>query len=229
MTTLYVCVDESGNRRQHSHYVVAGAWFVSDRDDPSNVLDGTKDRLLAQCVAPAGASSRAAELRGASLHPDTVDDAVEYLQQAVHDDGSIRSTRLPWELSVPVVFTASPMQSDVFLAALEGQVGRLDAFEVMQVAATSTVLSPLFQPRQLLDGDGFDDVRVLLDAATWKNTAETVREGSHRSDIGFEIHDSKRTPGIQLADLAAYAWFQRLQRGNCQRATGLLHQRRLTR
>lgn len=229
MTTLYICVDESGNRQRHDHYVVAASWFVSDRENPSNVLDGTKDRILAQCVTPSRKRSGATELKGASLHPSTVDDTVDFLRTSVHEEISIRPSRLPWELSTPVVFSISAFATDVFLAATDDAVGRSSAFQRIQVASLSAVLAPVHRPRRLLDEDSFDDVRILLDATTWQNAAETIRRQPSLDDVTIEIGDSKSTPGIQFADLAAYAWFQRLQRGNCRRAAELIHQLRLVR
>lgn len=228
MTTLYVCVDESGNRDQHTCFAVSGCWFVSPRSNPQNVLGSTKDRLLTEFVSgPAG--GQPGELKGASLHPRTLDDVIAYLRRAVYDDPSLEQDVLPWQLSLPVVYTVTTMSSGLFLAALEDHVGRLDAFELMQITALSSVLHPFYRGGVLLDDRAFSEIRVLFDSSTWENAARTVRSATELPNVSFEIRDSRSTPGIQLADLAAYAWFQLAQNGRCRRATGLLHDMRFAR
>lgn len=226
---LHVCVDESGRKSQDSCYTVAGCWFVSEYSNPQNALMGTKDSLLTTVQQITNSRTQPSEIKSAKLQPPTLGAVVSDLRKQMFEDESLVTGRLPWSMQTPVCFTIATFHGDVCRDVLADQTSRLKPFEVMQVMGLSSILTPLSDRRALLDQNAFDSVRVLLDAKTWENAADVVDASLSVDDVSFAIRDSKRTPGIQLADLAAYSWRRNLTRGDCETASGLLHDLRFAR
>ncbi|GKZ14897.1 hypothetical protein HAL_27780 [Haladaptatus sp. T7] len=72
---------------------------------------------------------------------------------------------------------------------------------------------------------------IVMDGETWRR-AGTVLEGLYDSlawspEISFSYRDSKNTPGIQLADLAAHARRLRLTAGECTNGSKAIDEMRL--
>ncbi|WP_135827526.1 DUF3800 domain-containing protein [Halorussus halobius] len=231
MTTLYICVDESGRKATDDCYTVAGCWFLSEWSNPHDVLMATKDRLLDTVQSIKGYERQPSEIKSAKLDPDTLGTVVDRLQSEVYDDDSLvtAENNLPWTMSFPVGFTIAPLHGRVCRTVLDDHLSRLSAFEAMQVMGLSSVLAPLTNRRALLDDESYDGIRVLLDATTWENAANVVRGALNVDSISFSIRDSKSTPGIQFGDVAAYSWRRNLTRADCGTAAGLLHDLRFAR
>lgn len=233
MTILYICIDESGNHTRDSCYAIAGCWHLSSRTNPTNILTPTKDKLLSVIENHQQTTGQPAELKGAAIHPDTLNDMISFFKEVVYDDDTINQSRWPWSMGIPLGFTVHSLNARLAADAIGDLVGPLDATETVQTVALTTVLNPLFDSTYL-DMSLFDEVRVLLDAKTWKNPAQRIREHIDEHAIGveqitFETRDSKSTPGIQLADLAAYSWRRNHIHGDCKTAAGLLHDLRFAR
>lgn len=233
MTTLYICIDESENHTRDRCYSVAGCWCVSSRPDPTNVLTPTKDRLLQLIETHPRTAAQPSELKGAAIHPDTLNDVISFLKESMYDDGTIEQSRQPWSMHVPIGFTIHTLNARLATDSIEGLVGPFDAAETVQTIALSTVLSPLFDSTHL-DLGSYNEISVVLDAETWTNPVQRVRENVDEQAldverITFETRNSKSTPGIQLADIAAYSWRRNHTRGDCETAAGLLHDLRFAR
>jgi len=231
MTTLYICVDESGRKAMDECYTVAGCWFLSERTDPHNVLMATKDGLLDTVRRVKGYEKQPPEIKSAKLDPETLGTLVATLKSDVYDDESLvtAKNRLPWEMSFPVGFTIVPLHGGICRTALDDQLRRLSAFEAIQVMGLSSVLAPLSNRRPLLADETYDEIQVLLDATTWENAANVVQKALNVDTVEFSIRDSKNTPGIQFGDVAAYSWRRNLTRADCGTAAGLLHDLRFAR
>jgi hypothetical protein len=64
-------------------------------------------------------------------------------------------------------------------------------------------------------------VKIILDATVWDNPAEYAQDafddlGDLSADVSFSTEDSARTPGLQLADMAAYSWGRHHREGDCE-------------
>jgi hypothetical protein len=209
MTTLYICIDESGNHTRDECYVVAGCWCLSSRSDPTNVLTATKDRLLELIEQDPRSTDRSSELKGSAIHPETLNEVVSYLRECMYNERTIEGERSPWAMNIPIGFTLFVSNSELTIAAIEDLVEPHNGSEVIRVSALTTILAPLFGSTHV-DLVDCNEVRVLLDAETWLNPAQRVQESIDEASldadrIRFETCDSVSTPGIQLADIAAYS------------------------
>lgn len=231
MTTLYIYVDESGRKAQDSCYTVAGCWCLSEWSNPHNVLMETKDKLLNVVQQVKNYEKQPSEIKSSKLDPNTLGTLVDSLTSEVYKDSSLvtAKSRLPWQMSFPVGFTIVPFHGGVCREVLDDQLRRLAGFEAMQAMGLSSILAPLSDRQALLTSSAYDEIRVLLDATTWENAANIMENTITVDDIGFSIRDSKKTPGIQLGDVAAYSWRRNLTRGDCGTAAGLLHDLRFAR
>ena len=203
MTCLYICVDESGNHSQDSCYVVAGCWFVSERTRVSDVLTPTKDKLLDGLKRLKSSSKPPNELKGAAMRPAELSHTVSELTNEVYNDKTIIG-RTPWRQEYPVGFTGTTLNGELFRSAVEDYHGRLTGLELLQVAAISSVLNPVFHTST--DLSIVDSVRVVFDATTWKRVSDHTKQFVDDQKFTFETRDSRSVPGIQFADLAAYSW-----------------------
>lgn len=229
MRNLYIAIDESGNHSRDECYVVAGCWHVSPRTNPQNVLASTKDKLLQSLQVYRRNRTQFNELKGQAIRPEKLGWLIDELRTIVYEDNSLDYEYTPWQLSIPVGYTISVMNSELFRKGTDGLDGRLTPLELMQVTALSSVLTPLTAGRPLLDLRAIDEIRVIPDASTWDTASEFVESRMNASNMSFETRDSTKTPGIQLTDLAAYAWHRNVTKGDCGTATGLLHDLRFAR
>lgn len=227
VSNLYVFVDESGEPRTDRCYAVAGCWVVSERSNPNDVLMPTKDRLIATIEGNERGKDSIGELKGASTPPPVLDTLFTYLRTGVHDDSSIQQTNCPWQVSKPMRYTLHEVNSDAGTDAIADLVGPQQAGETLKTLALASILSPLRQEVRL-EMDDIEQVRVCLDAEVWQNPAQRLREVSTLASdelrsVSFETRNSRGTPGIQLADLAAYSWRRNLLEADCETAASTLN------
>lgn len=226
MTTLYICVDESGRHHDGRCYSVAGCWFLSDRR-PTDALDRTKDKLIGTMF---GDSSGVSELKGSKVEPSRLNDGVSYLRSIVYEDDSIQQEALPWSLSIPLGISVVAFTPDDAISTISKYVDKLDRPRVVQAFALNAILKPLIHPKQVRLDPTVDDVRIVLDSKTWEQPAEDYPQTEIQDkDLELETRDSQSVPGIQLADLAAYSWRRNYTHGDCGTAAGVLHDLRFAR
>lgn len=224
VTTLYVCIDESGQQGHGSCYSVAGCWFVSERR-PTDTLDRTKDKL-SQAMFEDGVS----ELKGSKASTDALNTGISYLRDVVYDDSSIERSRLPWSMSIPVGFSLVAFTPETVSETVADYVDDLNLPRVVQSFALDAVLKPLVHPEQVHIDDSIDTVAVLLDSTTWEQPAsDYARNSVQGTNLSLETRDSRSVPGIQIADLAAYSWRRNYTDGDCGTAAGVLHDLRFAR
>lgn len=231
--TLYICIDESGLHARGDCYTVAGCWHVSERTNPNDVLTPTKDRAIKTISAHNKGPRSISEIKGASLHPTTLNDVVQWLRNGIYEDHSILTSHTVWSLNIPLGFTFCSLNPDLAVASIAHMASENNTPQLIQLFSLNSVIAPLFH-QETVDIRGCDSIVVILDDTTWKNTAERISTNIEQLDsvpvdISFEIRDSKSTPGIQFADLAAYSWQRNLRKGDCGTAAGILHDLRFYR
>lgn len=234
MKTLYICIDESGIPGSGDCFTVAGCWFGSDRDRPQDILVSTSQKLLSKAATVESLSSPPAELKGKDYDSSTLGRLIDQLQQLMYDDDSIRCPSRAWAMSDPIGFTVTMVQPDINAATLEGLANtELAVPEITKRIALNSVLTPLFSSG-LVTLSSYDRVRVILDSEVWRRTADEFERATEMTlsgdlELTYETRDSKATPGIQFADLAAVSWRRNLLTGDCSTAAGLLHDLRFAR
>lgn len=230
--TLHVFIDESGSHTQGKCYSVAGCWCLSDRSDPGSVLSPTKNKLSEITDATLQDSNPVSELKGNSLPNHVIDSLLSSLISCAYEDKTIASP-WPWTEDLPLRYSVKEVNPDVANHIVGDALGsRLDAPEMLQTIILTSVLNPMLHMEEI-DSANIDNMKVILDAEIWQNPADRVLDalnsvGDVPENIGFEIKDSKATPGIQLADIAAYSWNNNILRGNCRNARQSVHSLRFS-
>jgi hypothetical protein len=223
MDTLYISIDESGKEISDECYAVVGCWFVSDRENPEQAgkPTRTKTQHFVQEVLSNGPSALD-ELRGSDM-PGAVDDAINSVFNSAYDDETILQSHSVWPTSnsQPLMFSRS-IQFPPLTEPTIGQYIGGNISHALKTIALVSVLSPLFDAYQVFLNN-CDSIRVLLDATPWTTPANRVEQQLNELDFpphsfSFEVRDSKATPGIQFADMGAYALRQRLVNDECNRA-----------
>jgi hypothetical protein len=226
---VYVFVDESGNHTRRDCYVVAGCWCASTYTDPTHVLQPTRNRLSDNVLYDGVGPSSGREIKGTRSSDRKLDSAMKYLRKVVEADKTIRTTSGPWSESQPLRFTTFDIYSALSEQIARRYLGEGRTHTTTQLIGLATVLTPIF--RSGTGNSGPSEVRVVLDADTWKRACTTLNEmlaGIERiPPVEFEIRDSKSVPGIQLSDVAAYARRKRLLEGTCKAATQVIYSLRL--
>lgn len=227
MASLYVFVDESGEPNTDRCYAVSGCWIVSERSNPNDVLMPTKDRLIGTIEGSERGKDSISELKGAATPPPVLDALFSYLRTGIHDDSTIRQSGFPWQVSKPMRYTLHDVNSDAATDAISNLVGPRQAGETLKTLALASILAPL-RHEDRIDTAELDQVNVYLDATVWQNPARRLTEvssltASDLQPLSFDIRDSKGTPGIQLADLAAYSWRRNLLYADCETAASTLN------
>jgi hypothetical protein len=133
-------------------------------------------------------------------------------------------------MSIPVGFSLVAFTPETISETVADYVDDLDLPRIVQSFALDAVLKPLVHPEQLQIGESIDAVTVLLDSTTWKQPASDYASNSVQdTELSLETRDSQSVPGIQIADLAAYAWRRNYTDGDCGTAAGVLHDLRFAR
>lgn len=220
-------VDESGEPNTDRCYAVSGCWILSERSNPNDVLMPTKDRLIGAVEGSEHGSDSISELEGAATPPSVLDTLFSYLRTRVHDDSTVRQSGFPWQVSKPMRYTLHDVNSDAATDAIANLVGAQQAGETLKTLALASILAPL-RHEDRIDTAEVKRVNVYLDAEVWQNPAQRLTEvssltASDLQPVSFETRDSKGTPGVQLADLAAYSWRRNLLYADCETAASTLN------
>ena len=228
MSTLHVFIDESGQHHGGDCYAVAGCWCVSPRRDVSEVLKPTKSKLMGMLEADHPSLS---EIKSSSLGIDEIELLLQCLTQFVHKDQTLDAGRYPWQSAHPLQISLHDTQPDVAVETLSGMIGELQVPETIQTLALISLLNPLFSPG-VISLSGLDQVQVTLDSKIWERAATKVddtidRLGASPIDIHFETWDSKKAPGLQVADLCANTWRRSILNGVDNDGSTVLTQLRL--
>jgi len=221
---LYVFIDESGNHSKGDYYAVAGSWCLSRRTDPAEVLSPTKDRLIAHLDQPHS------ELKGSKLSNEALNELVPAISSYGYEDTTVSHTTVPWTTQEPLRCTLHEVNPELATSVIADTTGaELQAPELLQTLALASVLNPIFNPDRI-DRSAFTEIKVILDDTTWSRPMERIKQGidlltSERipSDLQFNIRDSTKTPGVQVADLTAYSWARHLRKGDCGSAADAIH------
>lgn len=229
--TLYIYIDESGNPSDGSYYVVAAAWCISGRNDPTEVLRPTVDRLIAIAESQLEQSRDIPEIKSSKLPTEVINTTGGSLNSVEYDDQTVEHTSLPWQISYPIRFSIHSTNPEIGTGVLSDLFGNFDkSVFAIKTLSLGTVLNPLFQ-EGIVDNSFIDDVKVILDANPWQRPSEKMeamleRLGVPMSTISFETRDSSSVPGLQIADLAAYSWARHERKSDCGPAVDLIDQMR---
>ncbi|WP_135853455.1 DUF3800 domain-containing protein [Halorussus salinus] len=222
---LYVFVDESGNHSRRDCYVVAGCWCLTDVTKSSAVLKPTK-RKLASWLSSDGDG----ELKGERFDDETLAHVFSTLRKAITDDESIDQYDHPWDVRSPVAYTLYDSESDLGRSIAERHLGESGTGTTPQVIALASVIAPLFRLGERVNAP-IRSYHVVLDDTTWERPRLTVSRMVENIDwmphVQFATAKSHSTPGIQLADIAAFVRRQQLTAGAPGRASRDLNDLRL--
>lgn len=236
---LYIFVDESGNPSSGQYYVVAGAWCVSDKPNPSRALQSTVDTLAGMVNSQGESPHSVSELKGSQIPTSILPHLIESLREGpAYDDPSVKHQQLPWTGSFPIRYTIHDLNPNLGIEILKETLGgsNLSAGSphpgTLQSLSLATILNPLVQD-EMISLTHIDQIKIVLDAKVWQTPAERIETGldavdNISSDIEFKTLDSAQTPGLQLADIAAYTWGRHLRCGDCGQGISNLNSLRIT-
>jgi hypothetical protein len=214
-SSIYVFIDESGQASTDGVYAVAGCWTVSHEQDPEQVLKPLRSNVqkhLTEYVDDA--PDTISELKGAQL-THVLTDTLNAVNQYMWDDGSVDSDHNYWDTSFPLRFTLCIFENKMLRQTLSADISELNMPTAIKTIGLNAALSPLHS--KSIREDGCRDIQILLDATTWARPAQRYKEALVHSDLAEEVtlatRDSKSTPGIQFADLAAYSLRRRFKQG----------------
>lgn len=219
-----IFVDESGNPSRRDCYILAGVWCLTEYDDLSEILKPTRDRIANRVVDTDG------ELKGEMLETTKLDSVLVFLRKVLGEDDSIVPNNV-WGTGSSVSFTLSDVDTDTGRGIVEWHLGESTNTAVtVQLIALASVTSPLLRLSRYASVD-ITEFHVALDSTTWKR-AGNVLQGIYSSmewvpDVSFSYRDSRSTPGIQIADLAAHARRERLIAGDCIKGSSVVDEMRL--
>lgn len=221
----YVFIDESGNHTQTDCYVLAGCWCISTYSDSRKVLEPTVNRLSNNFTSvPSG------ELKGEKLRDSTLDSVLVYLQNVVKVDKTIARRAVPWKSGKSIAYTIYDSDSDIGLGLNEQYFGEGKAKTTAQLVGLASLISPLFRISTHTNYT-IDSHHVILDATTWERASyklsTIISSIDWCPDVQFVTKDSSNIPGIQLADIAAYARRRYLRSGDCQKGAQAIDNLRL--
>lgn len=231
--TLYVFIDESGLHARGECYSVAGCWCLSDRSDPGSVLSPTKNKLSEIVDATLHNWDPVSELKGSSLPHHVTDSLLASLKDHAYNDKTI-TRPWPWTKDLPIRYSVKETNPDVANHIVGDALGStLEAPEMIQTIILTSVLNPMFHIENKTDVVDIDNMKVVLDSDIWKNSANRVLDAVNSvegvpDNVGFTTRDSKATPGIQLADIAAHSWNRNILQGDCQTARRKIHSLRFS-
>lgn len=225
MTVLYVAVDESGLPSQGDCYVVVGCWYVSERHDSASPLSDLKDDLLT-FVGTKQWGGTPDELKGGKMGPETINGVVGRIEDWMWQLDTVETGDVPWSGSHPLGFSWVTYHAEAARRTIERTgIARLEAPNALKEIALNSLLTPLYYEHRLRTSR-VDESRVVLDGDPWVTPADGLRErweeGIDTPTPDFQVRDSKETPGIQVADVAASVW-QKYSKGDaCSRAAATL-------
>jgi hypothetical protein len=220
VSSLYVFIDESGVPGEGSFFTVAGFWCVSDRQPPA-VLQSSKDKLLEQMNTNYARREPESELKGSQIRNNGLDVLFSMLESTFREDDSIHQNPPVWSDGRVLRYTANNLNPGL-MNSLIRDVSGIDrqSPHMLQTFLLSSILNPVLD-NHLVDCSPVESVQVVLDAETWEAPANYIDTGLSQienvpDNVEFTIRDSKSTPGIQFADVAAYSWAQYATEGRCE-------------
>lgn len=218
MATLYACVDESGNFSRGECCSIATCWFVSERRNPLEILMASKDRVASVIEGHAEGPATVNELKGSKFPTPALTEGLRFFGRTMYDDTSL-DDRTPWAQSYPVAFTTEGIHTGLASELISHAVERPNRATTVRGLALNAALSPLFSGQ--IDATAYEQTRVLLDSDAWAVPKEQLESALSNAEIdtarlSFELRDSKKTPGIQFADLVAYTWRRQMMQGDCE-------------
>lgn len=222
-------MDESGNYSRGDRYTVAACWCLSEHA-PRHVLDGARVNLIQHLQDAYDMGGYDGELKGNHLPNDLLGVALETFEQFVHSDGTVLSSPYPWpESGYPLKLSTDSFQPDSCKRLLSNWMNEVDAPTALQMLSLVSLIDPLYHGNRL-DLSDVSSIQLVLDAEVWRSAAEevtTVLDSPNGVPIDFEIRDSKKTPGIQFADMVAYGLRRSLIGGDSGDVSGFINQRHI--
>lgn len=224
MTNAYVFIDESGNHSTADCFTLAGVWCLTDYEAPEEILKPTRDRIANQVV------QTDEEIKGAKLTETKLDSCLFYARNVFERDGSITTTDI-WGTDHPVGFSLYDSDSETTRGIVSQYLGEgANTSVVAQLVALSSVTSPIVRLEEYVPVE-VENRNVVLDGTTWRRAGEVLKRIYESLDwtaeTSFSYRDSKSTPGIQIADLAAHARRLRLTSGDCIRGSRVVNEMHL--
>lgn len=223
MINCYLFVDESGNPSVTDCYALSALWCFSEYDDPAEILKPTRDRIANQVVNTEG------ELKGEDLSDTKLNSTLFFTRKVVKEDNTIVDTRT-WATDNRIAFTIYDSDSDTGRRIAENHFGEGSNSTVSaQLVALASVSSPALRLDQVSPIE-VDEYHIILDGDTWNRAGETLSRIyssiEWAPDIDFSYRDSRNTPGIQIADLAAHTRRKRLHTGDSIKGSQVLDELR---
>lgn len=214
-SSIYIFIDESGSASTDDVYAVAGCWTVSPEQNPEQILKPLRSnvqKFLTEYVEDA--PNTISELKGAQL-THVLSDAVDAIDDYMWEDESVDGSHNYWDTSFPLRFTLCIFENKMLRRTLSADISEHSIATAIKTIGLNAVLSPLHS--KSIREDGCRSIQVILDATTWDQPAQRYEEALVHSDLTEEVslitRDSKSTPGIQFADLAAYSLRRRFKQG----------------
>lgn len=206
--SLYICIDESGIESADDYFTVASCWFSSTNQPRAALNEAriTLRDLLINCEElPVGVQ----EIKGKNLGSTGADLFFESFRQTIQQDNTIETGLTPWS-GFPVQYRTVEMAVGVGRDALSN----IDPTMPVEMSIRTVMLLSALNPvlyNCSFSNDAYDRVQVLLDGEIWTQAKEAIENTERAASLEFSIKDSKKTPGIQFADVAANLRFSARQ------------------
>lgn len=208
---LYVFVDESGSHSRRDCYVVAGCWCLTNVTRSSRVLKPTTRKLASWFLNDDGG-----ELKGERFDDETLGHLLSTVRNTITDDESVDQYDHPWDTNSPITYTLYDSESELGQAITERHLGESGTGTTPQVIALASVIAPLFRLDEQVNAP-IRSYHVVLDDTTWERPrfilSRMIDDLDWTPDVQFVTAKSHTTPGIQLADVAAFVRRKQLTEG----------------
>ncbi|PGF15605.1 hypothetical protein CP556_05355 [Natrinema sp. CBA1119] len=159
------------------------------------------------------------------LDESTLNSTFAYMRNIFDQDQTIDTQDYPWT-DFPVAYTIYDSDSDIGRGLAQQYFGQGRSQTPAQLIGLSSIISPVLRLGDQISAS-IERYRRVLDAETWVRPRSQLESIVQSLDwvpaVDFTIRDSEQTPGIQLADIAAYSRRKRLQDGDCHEAMRYLH------
>lgn len=201
--TLFLCIDESGTEANGDYFTTAGCWFVSENPYRA-ALNEAKVTAMDTLHDFYGLPGDMDELKGKDLKLEEAETVLCNVEEHAYRGGTVVTSPLPWD-GGPVQFNVYGVDAAMCRQALQNFDGDLNDQMALRTFILSSILNPLLSDSPL-DDSTYDHIRVLLDGEIWRQAMEASQStlwATELADVEFSIHDSKKVPGIQFADVAA--------------------------
>ena len=206
--SLYICVDESGIESADDYFAVASCWF-SSTNQPRAALNEAKVTLRDLLINCDQLPSGVREIKGKDLGSAGTDLFFDSFHQAIQQDNTIERGLMPWS-GFPVRYKTIEMDVAVGRNALRNIDPNVPVEMSIRTMMLLSTLNPILYNSDF-STDAYDRVHVLLDGDIWTQPKEAIENTERATSLEFSIKDSKKTPGIQFADVAANLRFSARQ------------------